>query len=132
MRDGTVLQAGLVVSIVVPAVLCIVLVQGCEASLGSSLLHVFPRGWRNGPGSCCMVVGLPSLESFFSHFWLSRYSSVSLAVGLAKEHLSDDHLFFDLLLVSDLLHYCCAHNLLVLDTSGHFEWDFLIIYKLFS
>ena len=122
------------VSVVVHAVLCIVLVQGCEASLGSSLLHGFPRGWRDGLGSWCMVVGLPSLESFFSHFWLSQYSLMSLAVGLAKEHLSDDQIIWFLICCWFLICFTIvgAHDLLVLDTSGHFEWDFLMIYKLFS
>lgn len=33
VRDGAVLQGGMVVSVLVPAVLCIVLVQGCLDSL---------------------------------------------------------------------------------------------------
>lgn len=119
MTDGAVLQGGLAVSVVVASVLCIVLVQGCEVSLVSSLFHGFLRGWRDGPGSWCVVVGLASLQLFFSQFWLSQYSSVSLAVGLTKEHLADDQVicFFDLLFFSDLLHYCWRSQSAC---SGHF------------
>lgn len=46
-RDGTVLEGGWAAVTVVPALLCIVLVLGCEVFLGFSPLSGLPGGWKD-------------------------------------------------------------------------------------
>lgn len=99
--------------------------------MGFSLLHESPR-WRDDPQTWSMAGGLSSLELFFWHFWLSQYPNILkcpyLYYWLKKTLLMIRLFSFDLLLVSDLLHYCW-HSWYA--CSGHYEWDFLKTYKSF-
>lgn len=62
------------IGMVIPAVLCVVLAQGHEISLGSFALPGFPESWRDGLRSWCKVVGLPSSESFPETLSYPQYS----------------------------------------------------------